>query len=81
MPESPHGYARFAVIVYTAKRRGLPVRPTLNYFEWNAVEAKAPHSILEQYMAASGYHRHEVTTYACKLYPVVTRDSYLAISA
>jgi hypothetical protein len=77
---SPHGYARFAVVVYTANRPGLPLRPTLNYFEWNSVDAKAPHGVIEQDMG-SGYHRHEVTAYACKLFPVVTRDAALTGTA
>ena len=38
-----HSYARFTVIVYSGK--GLPIRPTLNYFIWNAPEAKEPHGI------------------------------------
>ena len=81
MPESPYGYERFAVIVYTANRLGLPIRPTLNYFEWNASEPREPHDALDQDMA-SGYHRHEVTVYASKLRPGrAIRDSDFAISA
>jgi hypothetical protein len=67
-----YGYARFNVIVYRAMRPGLPIRPTLNYFEWNSIEAKEPHGLIEK-DTPDGYHRHEVTAYACKLYPVVTR--------
>ncbi|WP_204141333.1 hypothetical protein [Halomicronema sp. CCY15110] len=69
---SPHGYARFTVIVYRAMRPGLPIRPMLNYFDWNSVDAKEPHGLIERDMASS-YHRHEVTAYACKLRPIVTR--------
>ncbi|NEQ48256.1 MAG: hypothetical protein F6K00_33865 [Leptolyngbya sp. SIOISBB] len=78
---SPYGYARFTVIVYTANCPGLPVRPTLNYFDWNALEAKQPHGVIDRDMS-SGYHRHEVTAYASKLQPVVCdRNHDLAISA
>lgn len=69
---SHHGYARFTVIVYTANQPGLAIRPTLNYFEWNSVVAKEPHGLIARDMGY-GYHRQEVTAYACKLRPVVTR--------
>jgi hypothetical protein len=69
---SPYGYARFTIIVYRAMRPGLPVRPTLNYFEWNSVIAKEPHGLIEK-DTPDGYHRQEVTAYASKLCPVVTR--------
>jgi hypothetical protein len=68
----PYGYARFTVIVYTANQLGLAVRPTLNYFEWNSIEAKEPHGLIEK-DTPDGYRRHEVTAYACKLRPIVTR--------
>lgn len=74
---TPHGYARFTVIVYTGKN--LPVRPTLNYFEWNAPAAKESHGIIDE-ETYDGYHRHTVISYACKLHPCVTRDRDLALS-
>lgn len=69
---SPYGYARFTVIVYRAMQPNIPVRPTLNYFEWNSVVAKEPHGLIEK-DTPDGYQRQEVTAYACKLRPVVTR--------
>lgn len=76
--KSTYGYARFTVIVYTGK--DLPVRPTLNYFEWNASEAKEPHGIVDQDLC-TGYHCHSVVAYASKLQPVVCdRNHDLALS-
>ena len=72
-----YGYARFTVIVYSGK--GLLIRPTLNYFIWNAPEAKKPHGIIDEDIS-DGYHRHTVISYACKLKPSVTRDRDLAPS-
>lgn len=74
---TPYGYARFTVIVYTGK--DLPIRPTLNYFEWNASESKAAHGIIDENLS-TGYHRHQVISYACKLQSCVTRDRDLALS-
>lgn len=67
-----YGYERFTVIVYTANQPGLAIRPTLNYFDWNSVLAKEPHGLIEK-DTPDGYHRHEVTAYASKLCPIVTR--------
>ncbi|MEM6839894.1 MAG: hypothetical protein AAF609_24035 [Cyanobacteria bacterium P01_C01_bin.120] len=65
-------YERYTVIVYVANRPELPIRPALNCFDWNSLVAKEPHGILEK-DTPDGYHRYEVTAYACKLRPVVTR--------
>ncbi|MGF1522671.1 MAG: hypothetical protein ACFBSF_10185 [Leptolyngbyaceae cyanobacterium] len=75
-----YGYARFTVIVYTTHQKNLPTRPTLNYFEWNAPEPKAAHGIIDEDLS-TGYHRHQVIAYACKLQPRVTdHNRDLAIS-
>lgn len=79
--KSIYGYARFTVIVYTANRPGLPVRPALNYFEWNASEPKEAHGIVDEDLN-SGYHCQSLVAYTCKLQPVVCgRNHDLAISA